>query len=131
MQSSAPGITAWSRPFSPPDHRRQLYKRGLLVDARQFLRLLTDGRYIDSGRLNSIVSGAGYDAMQEEIAKFSRVDAGVAFARNLQPFDESSRSQSTRYSHDRVAGDAVMTVASNPTPYATKARPPTLAISTM
>ncbi len=53
----------------------QLYERGLVVDTRQFLRLLPDGRYIYSGRLNSVAPGAGYDAMQAEIAKFSVADA--------------------------------------------------------
>ena len=53
----------------------QLYERGLVVDTRQFLRLLPDGRYIYSGRLNSVAPGDSGDAMQQEIAKFSRADA--------------------------------------------------------
>jgi phytoene dehydrogenase-like protein len=53
----------------------RLYERGLVVDTRQFLRLLPDGRYIYSGRLNSVAPGAGFDAMQQEIAKFSQADA--------------------------------------------------------
>ena len=56
----------------------QLYARGLIVDTRQFLRLLPDGRYIYSGRLNSVAPGDSADAMQNEIAKFSTADA-VAF----------------------------------------------------
>ena len=55
----------------------QLYERGLIVDTRQFLRLLPDGRYIYSGRLNSVAPGDSADAMQEEIAKFSTVDAAA------------------------------------------------------
>lgn len=67
----------------------QLYERGLIVDTRQFLRLLPDGRYIYSGRLNSIAPGAGYDAMQEEIAKFSRADAD-AFPRWVEFWNRAS-----------------------------------------
>jgi phytoene dehydrogenase-like protein len=58
----------------------QLYERGLIVDTRQFLRLLPDGRYLYSGRLNSLTPGAGAEAMQQEIAKFSPADA-AAFPR--------------------------------------------------
>ncbi|MFN8444535.1 MAG: NAD(P)/FAD-dependent oxidoreductase [Caldilineaceae bacterium] len=64
----------WSlRPQIIRDMR--LYERGLIVDTRQFLRLLPDYRYIYSGRLNSVAPGAGFDAMQQEIAKFSLTDA--------------------------------------------------------
>lgn len=55
----------------------QLYERGLVVDTRQFLRLLPDGRYIYSGRLNNVAPGENADAMQAEIAKFSRADAAI------------------------------------------------------
>lgn len=55
----------------------RLYERGLVVDTRQFLRLLPDGRYIYSGRLNNVAPGDSSDAMQAEIAKFSSVDAAA------------------------------------------------------
>jgi len=55
----------------------QLYERGLTVDTRQFLRLLPDGRYIYSGRLNNVAPGDSYDAIQAEIAKFSNADAAA------------------------------------------------------
>lgn len=55
----------------------QLYQRGLIVDTRQFLRLLPDGRYIYSGRLNHVAPGDSYAAMQQEIAKFSQADAAA------------------------------------------------------
>lgn len=55
----------------------QLYERGLVVDTRQFLRLLPDGRYIYSGRLNSVAPGDSADAMTAEIAKFSSADAAA------------------------------------------------------
>lgn len=54
-----------------------LVERGLIVDTRQFLRLLPDGRYIYSGRLNSVAPGDSTDAMQAEIAKFSSTDAAA------------------------------------------------------
>jgi phytoene dehydrogenase-like protein len=53
----------------------RLYERGLVVDTRQFLRLLPDGRYLYSGRLGSAAPGEAIDALQNEIAKFSRADA--------------------------------------------------------
>jgi phytoene dehydrogenase-like protein len=66
----------WSlRPQIIRDMR--LYERGLIVDTRQFLRLLPDGRYLYSGRLNSLASGASADLMQQEIAKFSTADAAA------------------------------------------------------
>jgi phytoene dehydrogenase-like protein len=52
-----------------------LYERGLIVDTRQFLRLLPDGRYLYSGRLGSAAPGEAIDSLQNEIAKFSRADA--------------------------------------------------------
>ena len=53
----------WSlRPQISRDMR--LYARGLVVDTRQFLRLLPDGRYIYSGRLNNVAPGESADAMQ-------------------------------------------------------------------
>ena len=55
----------------------QLYERGLVVDTRHFLRLLPDGRYIYSGRLNNVAPGDSADAMQSEIAKFSSADAAA------------------------------------------------------
>jgi phytoene dehydrogenase-like protein len=53
----------------------RLYERGLVVDTRQFLRLLPDGRYLYSGRLGSTAPGESLDALQSEIAKFSHADA--------------------------------------------------------
>jgi phytoene dehydrogenase-like protein len=58
-------------------HDMRLYERGLTIDARQFLRLLPDGRYIYSGRLASATPGEPVDDMQREIAKFSRADAAA------------------------------------------------------
>ena len=55
----------------------QLYERGLVVDTRHFLRLLPDGRYLYSGRLNNVAPGDSADAMQSEIAKFSSADAAA------------------------------------------------------
>jgi phytoene dehydrogenase-like protein len=45
------------------------------VDARRFLRLLPDGRYMYTGRLASAAPGEAIAALQDEIAKFSRADA--------------------------------------------------------
>jgi phytoene dehydrogenase-like protein len=55
----------------------RLYERGLVVDTRQFLRLLPDGRYLYSGRLASAAPGEETAALQDEIAKFSRADAAA------------------------------------------------------
>jgi phytoene dehydrogenase-like protein len=53
----------------------RLAERGLIVDTRQFLRLLPDGGYLYSGRLGSAAPGEAIDSLQSEIAKFSRADA--------------------------------------------------------
>lgn len=59
----------------------RLKERGLVVDQRQFLRLLPDGRYLYTGRnLAAATAGSGGAAIQEEIAKFSAADA-AAFPR--------------------------------------------------
>ena len=53
----------------------RLYERGLVVDTRQFLRPLPDGRYLYTGRLASAAPGEEADTLHAEIAKFSRADA--------------------------------------------------------
>ncbi len=53
----------------------RLYERGLVVDTREFLRLLPDGQYLYSGRLGDLSPGEDYTALRHEIAKFSRADA--------------------------------------------------------
>lgn len=52
-----------------------LFRRGLVVDRRQFLRLLPHGRYLWSGRLGSTAPGEDVAEVQREIAKFSQADA--------------------------------------------------------
>ena len=54
-----------------------LYERGLIVDARQFLRLLPDGRYLFTERLASAAPGEELSAVQREIARFSSADAAA------------------------------------------------------
>jgi phytoene dehydrogenase-like protein len=77
FQFSTCANVVWAlRPRIIADMR--LYERGLIVDTRQFLRLLPDGRYLYSGRLASAAPGEAIDTLQSEIAKFSRADA-VAF----------------------------------------------------
>ncbi len=53
----------------------RLYERGLVVDTREFLRLLPDGQYLYSGRLGDLSPGEDYTALRHEIAKFPRADA--------------------------------------------------------
>ncbi len=56
----------------------QLDRRGLVVDARTFLRLLPDGRYLYSGRnLATASADEGLAAVQKEVAKFSPADAAA------------------------------------------------------
>lgn len=52
-----------------------LYERGLVVDSRQFLRLLPDGRSLFTDRLANAAPGEELGAVQREIARFSRADA--------------------------------------------------------
>jgi phytoene dehydrogenase-like protein len=53
----------------------RLYERGLVVDARQFLRLLPGGQYMYTGRLASAAPGEESGALHAEIARFSHADA--------------------------------------------------------
>jgi phytoene dehydrogenase-like protein len=53
----------------------QLYERGLKVDARQFLRLLPDGRYLYSGRMTNTAPGESTDFLRTQLARFSAADA--------------------------------------------------------
>jgi phytoene dehydrogenase-like protein len=53
----------------------RLYERGLVVDTRQFLRPLPDGRYLFSGRLGATAPGEDLDDVQRSIAQFSAIDA--------------------------------------------------------
>lgn len=55
----------------------RLYERGLVVDSRQFLRLLPDGRYLFTERLASAAPGAELAAVQHELARFSPADAAA------------------------------------------------------
>lgn len=76
FQFSTCANVVWAlRPRIIADMR--LYERGLMVNARQFLRLLPDGRYLYSGRLASAAPGEEIAALQREIAKFSRADAAA------------------------------------------------------
>lgn len=61
------------RPKISADMR--LFERGLVVDQRQFLRLLPTGEYLYSGRLSSAAPGEDSAGLAHEIAKFSRADA--------------------------------------------------------
>jgi phytoene dehydrogenase-like protein len=76
FQFSTCANVVWAlRPRIIADMR--LYERGLVVDTRQFLRLLPDGRYLFSGRLASAAPGEGVEDVQREIAKVSRPDAAA------------------------------------------------------
>ncbi|CAN5645389.1 NAD(P)/FAD-dependent oxidoreductase [soil metagenome] len=64
----------WSlRPKIVQDLR--LYERGLVVDSRQFLRLLPDGRYLYSGRMINTAPGEPADLLRSQLASFSQADA--------------------------------------------------------
>jgi phytoene dehydrogenase-like protein len=52
-----------------------LYERGLVVDTRQFLRLLPDGRFLYSGRMTTTAPGENADALRSQLAHFSPQDA--------------------------------------------------------
>jgi phytoene dehydrogenase-like protein len=52
-----------------------LYERGLTVDARQFLRLLPDGRFLYSGRMTTTAPGEDADGVRSQLARFSPADA--------------------------------------------------------
>jgi phytoene dehydrogenase-like protein len=58
----------------------QLVARGLAVDARQFLRLLPNGRFLYSGRMTNTAPGESVDSLQQQLARFSPADA-AAFPR--------------------------------------------------
>ena len=53
----------------------KLIDRGLIVDSRQFLRLLPDGRYFYSGRFGGAAPGEDIAYLEKEVAKFSARDA--------------------------------------------------------
>jgi phytoene dehydrogenase-like protein len=55
----------------------RLHERGLVVDTRQFLRLLPGGQYMYTGRLASAAPGEEPGALHAEIARFSRADAAA------------------------------------------------------
>jgi phytoene dehydrogenase-like protein len=52
-----------------------LYGRGLVVDARQFLRLLPDGRFLYSGRMTTTAPGEDAGSLRSQLAWFSIEDA--------------------------------------------------------
>jgi phytoene dehydrogenase-like protein len=52
-----------------------LYQRGLMIDARQFLRQLPNGDYMHTGRLASAAPGEDVAGVEREIARFSAADA--------------------------------------------------------
>jgi phytoene dehydrogenase-like protein len=53
----------------------RLYERGLVVDARQFLRLLPGGRYLYSGRMTTTAPDEKADTLRSQLARFSAADA--------------------------------------------------------
>lgn len=52
-----------------------IYARGFVVDQRQFLRLLPDGRYLYSGRMINTAPGEDADSLRGQLRTFSQADA--------------------------------------------------------